>query len=106
MQSYDLRRGQAKAIEGGNLRALATEIFGAAETDDEKVVVSFGALERLLVWSDGKSLFVETTMKPGVPDAVATDTIKAYNRFLEQATGYSAKERGKRAQKKAKEGKM
>jgi len=34
------------------------------------------------------------------------NTIKAYNTFLEKVTGYTAKERGKRAQKKAKEGKL
>jgi hypothetical protein len=42
-------------------------------------------------------------MDPTVANDVAAQTIKAYNTFLERATGYNAKERGKRAQKKAKE---
>src|SRR5207244_11221296 len=61
-------------------------------------------LEKMVVWTDGKKLFVDTTMKSGVPDHVATDTIKAYNAFLERATGLTAKERGKRAQQAAKKG--
>jgi len=104
MRDYDLKRGIGRVLEGDGLRKIASDIFGAATTDGGKIVVSFGALERMVVWSDGKRLFVETEMKPGVPDDVATNTIKAFNRFLEKATGYTAKERSKRAQKAAKAG--
>ena len=41
-------------------------------------------------------------MDPRVGDDVARSTIAKYNQFLEQATGYTAKERSKRAQEKAK----
>lgn len=104
MQAYDLKRGQGKVIAGDGLKAIATEIFGAASVEGGKVVVSFGALDPLVSWTDGKRLFVETTMKQGVPDAVATDTIRAYNRFLERASGFTAKERSRRLQQKAKQG--
>ena len=104
MRDYELRRGVGKTLEGDGLRKIAVDAFGEAGVDGRSVVVSFGALERLVAWTDGKRLFVEMTMKSGVPDRVATDTIKAYNTFLETATGYSAKERGKRAQKAAKAG--
>lgn len=104
MRDYELRRGVGKTLEGDGLQKIAAGVFGEAGVDGRSVIVSFGALERLVAWTDGKRLFVETTMKSGVPDHVATDTIKAYNTFLETATGYSAKERGKRAQKAAKQG--
>ena len=104
MRDYELRRGVAKELEGDGLRRIAVEQFGEAGTDGGKVIVSYGALEKLVAWTDGKRLFVDTTMKPGVPDHVATDTIKAFNAFLEKATGYTAKERGKRAQAAAKKG--
>lgn len=104
MRDYDLKRGVAQALDGDGLRGIAEGAFGSAAVQDGKVVASFGALERLVAWTDGERLYVDTTMKAGVPDGVATDTIKAYNRFLEEATGLSAKERGKRAQKKAKKG--
>jgi len=104
MRDYELRRGVGKTLEGDGLRKIAVDVFGEAGVDGQSVIVSFGALEKLVAWTDGKRLFVETTMTSGVPDHVATDTIKAYNTFLERATGYSAKERGKRTQKAAKQG--
>lgn len=104
MRDYELRRGVGKNLEGDGLRKIAADVFGQAGVDGQKITVSFGALESLVVWTDGKRLFLETTMKKGVPDQVATDTIKAFNVFLERATGYTAKERGKRVQKAAKEG--
>lgn len=104
MREYELRRGVAKTLEGDGLRKLAAETFPEAGMDGDKVLVSFGAIERMAAWTDGKRLFVDTTMKPGVPDHVATETIKAFNSFLEKATGYTAKERSKKAQEAAKKG--
>lgn len=98
MRSYQLRRGWGKRIAGGVLRDVAAEAFGSADERDGKVVSSFGACTRLTAWTDGKALFVETEMNPGVPDDVAQKTISAFNRFLESATGYTSKERAKRAQ--------
>lgn len=106
MRAYELRRGHGKNIEGDRLRVIAAEVFGSANTEGEKVVVSFGAIEKLTAWTDGKQLYVDMAMKPGVPDDVASDTIGRNNRFLEAATGYSAKDRSKRAQKAAKDGKL
>ena len=106
MRAYEIKRGWAKNLEGDRLRSIAAETFGSASTDGGKVVVAFGAIERLVSWTDGKSLFVDITMRSGVPDDVATDTITRNNRFLEAATGYNAKERGKRLQAKAKESKV
>ena len=102
MRDYELKRGIGKDLEGDGLRKIAVEVFGEAGTDGGKILVSYGALEKMVAWTDGRRLFVETIMKTGVPDNVATDTIKAYNSFLEKATGYNAKERSKRAQKEAK----
>ncbi len=104
MRAYELRRGHGKNLEGDKLRAITAEIFGVASAEDGKVVTSFGAIEKLLAWTDGKQLFVDMTMRMGVPDALATETIGRNNRFLEAATGYSAKERSKKAQQAAKEG--
>lgn len=104
MREYELRRGVGKTLEGDGLRKLAAETFPEAGTDGDKVLVSFGAIERLVAWTDGKRLFVDTVMKTGVPDHLATETIKAFNSFLEKATGYTAKERSKKAQEAAKKG--
>lgn len=83
------------------------DIFGNASERDGKLVSSFGALKELAAWASAKNvLSIDTEMDPTVGDQVAQDTIKAFNTFLERATGFSAKERAKRAQKKAKEGKL
>jgi hypothetical protein len=104
MRAYEMRRGQGKNLEGDKLRALVTEIFGNASTEDGKVVARFGAIDKLVTWTDGKQLFVDITMRTGVPDDVATDTIGRNNRFLERATGYTTKERKKKAEDAAKKG--
>jgi hypothetical protein len=104
MREYELKRGLAKELEGDGLRRIAAETFATAATEGNRITVSFGAIERMVAWTDGKKLFVDTTMKPGAPDDVATQTIKAFNAFLERATGFSAKERGKKAQAAAKKG--
>ncbi len=104
MRAYELRRGHAKNIEGDGLRAVAEAAFSSATLEGGKVVASFGAIEKITAWTDGKQLYVDLVMKAGVPDAVATETISRNNRFLEAATGYTAKERGKRAQEAAKKG--
>lgn len=104
MRAYELRRGHGKNLEGDKLRAIAADTFGSAAADGGKVVVSYGAVEKLTTWTDGKQLFVDMVMKTGVPDDVATDTITRNNRFLGAATGYTAKERAKKAQDAAKKG--
>ncbi len=99
MRAYELKRGWAKNLAGGGLKALAAAAFGSATEEGGKVVASFGAISRLTAWTDGKSLFVDTVMDAGVADDVARSTITAYNAFLEQATGLNTKERKKRAKK-------
>ncbi len=106
MQEYEVRKGLEENISPEKLKATMQTIFGSANKQGDRLVTSFGALKELAAWPGKKSLCVETKMDPGVPDDVAQSTIKAYNTFLEQVTGYTAKERGKRAQKKAKGGKL
>ncbi len=106
MRAYELRRGHGKNLEGDKLRAIAADTFGSASEEGGKVTVSYGAIDKLTAWTDGKQLFVDMAMKPGVPDDVASETIARNNRFLEAATGYTAKERSKKAQQAAKAGKL
>jgi len=68
--------------------------------DGQKLKSSFGAMETITVWIEGKkSLFVETKMNTKVDDKTASETIRLYNQFLERSTGFIAKERRKRASK-------
>ena len=106
MQELDIRRGHYSNIEGGQLKSLMEEIFGNVETDDQdKYSSTFGAMAPITAWvKDKKTLCVEITTNKEVDDEIALDSIKAKNRFLEAATGYTSKERLKRLKEKAKKG--
>jgi hypothetical protein len=107
MQEYEVRRGHQEDIEPGKLKAHMQQFFGNVQEKDGRLVSSFGALKEIWAWPCKKNtLCVDTKMDPSVEDSVAQQTIRAYNSFLEAATGFTSKERGKRLQKKAKEGKL
>jgi len=106
LQAFEIKRGLGKSLEGDGLFRIAKEVFGNAEKKGEKVVVTFGALAPLEAEYNGKELLISTTMKKDVDAETASNTIKMYNKFLENATGYTSKERAKKLQKKAKEGKL
>lgn len=105
MQEYEVRRGQGENVAPDRLKATMQDVFGSVEEKEGRFVTTFGALKPLVAWASKKNLCVDTQMDPTVSDEIAGSTIKAYNIFLERVTGYSAKERGKRAQKKVKQGK-
>lgn len=77
------------------------EIFQVAPQDNGgKLVLNYGAIKELKAWVENKSLFVETLSDPTVKDdKVILDTNKRFRDFLEEATGYTAKERLKMAKK-------
>ena len=109
MTIQDIKRGHYKNVEGEGLTELLDEHFSMKpEPDDEGWYhINFGALKPLSVRILSKSeLEVLTTSNPDVEPEIASDTIRRYNRFLEAATGFNSKQRSKRLQKKAKEGKL
>lgn len=100
MNEYDIKRGHFEKIDGSKLETLMKDLFGSVNRDGQKLRSSFGAMENITVWIDGKkSIFVETKMNTKVDDKTAAETIRLYNQFLERATGFTAKERRKRASK-------
>jgi len=72
-----------------------------AEIKDEngRFIISYGAFVRLAVWLDKKKLCVDSEANKGAGDDVILDTNKRYRVFLEEATGYTAKERLAKAKK-------
>ncbi len=100
MNEFDIKRGHFEKIEGDKLETMMKDIFGSVNKEGDKLVSSFGAMERIAVWSTGKkALCVETRMNTKVDDKTASDTIRMYNLFLERATGFTSKERRKKAAK-------
>ncbi len=89
VQEYEVRRGHQDNIEKTKLKAHMQEIFGNAEEKEGKLVSSFGALKEISAWPGDKknTLMVDTKMDQTVANDVAQQTIKAYNTFLERATG-------------------
>ena len=84
----------------GRIRSLLEKNFTAeVKEDNGKCTLSFGAFKRLTVWVDNKKLCVETEYNNDVKDEVILDTNKRYRFFLEEATGYTAKERLAKAKK-------
>lgn len=83
------------------LEAVARTHFDAVQRDGGLVRAQFGAITNLAVRGEGRELEVDLAMNPKVDEAVAAETIRRYNRFLEAATGYSSKERARRLRKSA-----
>ena len=108
MQDYEIRRGHSSNIDGDKLGSLVKGIFGSAKKqDDGTIETSFGALVKLTVrLKDKKTITIGTVMDTKVDASTAEETRKKYFTFLDQVTGFSSKERAKRLQKKAKEGKL
>ena len=107
MQVLDIKRGHYKNLENDGLEKIMTQIFGDVEREGEKYKAHFGAMKPITVWLKGnKELCVDIVTEKNVTDDVVMQTIRAKNEFLQKATGFSAKERTKRLQKKAKEGKL
>ena len=101
MQKYPVRATHRKGLQSAQLVELLGTHFGEASVAEGVASASYGAIVRIAVRADGRELAVEVTMNPKVTEEVAAETIQRYNRFLQEATGYSAKERAKRLRKSA-----
>ena len=101
MTDYPVKTTHRGQLSPESLVAKARDAFGSAEVAEGSVLASYGALSRLTVRPSGKELHVETVMEPKVAPEVAAETVRRYNRFLEAATGFTAKERAKRLRKSA-----
>ena len=105
---YGIKKGWYKNIEGDLLAQLMQEVFGNVVAEGETLVSTYGVLERIEVKVLAKDkMEIVTVNKPGTAtDDEILDSKRKLNAFAEKATGFDAKARMKRAQKKAKEGKL
>ncbi len=97
MREYKFKRGFKPTAE--RLESLLKKHFGSFERDGDAYIVRYKAIEELRLWLDGKVLKVESKARSGVDDKTALETLKTYNRFLDELTGYTAKERKKHMMK-------
>ncbi len=105
---YDIKKGWFKNIEGDLLEKMMGDVFGNVSKEGDVLVSSYGVLERIEVKILAKDkLDIVTVNKEGsMSDEDILDSKRRLNEFAEKATGFDAKARMKRAQKKAKEGKL
>lgn len=77
------------------------EIYGVdVAENDGKYTLSYGAVKTLKAWVSDKKLHVETQSDLSIKDeSTILDTNRKFRDFLEEATGYTAKERLKMAKK-------
>lgn len=96
MRLYDFKRGHKKNLE--EIAEIMKELFGEVKRENGHLIASYGALERIEIWLEGKKIAAETTSRK-TEASVAQETLKRWNEFLFRVTGYTAKERKKKMSK-------
>lgn len=99
MQEYPIKRGLTKDLETRAVVELKS-CFGVEPQRTEKGYrITFGALKKLDVMpgADGKTVRIDTESDLNASDVVIIDTNKRFRKFLDALTGFSTKERVKRA---------
>ncbi|MFA6226569.1 MAG: DUF5611 family protein [Methanoregula sp.] len=99
MQEYPIKRGMTKDLDTRILAEIKTCFGLEPEKTAKGYRIKFGALKRLdvSVGADGKSVIIDTESDMGVSDDVIIDTNKRFRKSLDAITGFSSKERIKRA---------
>ncbi|MCK4928956.1 MAG: DUF5611 family protein [Methanosarcinales archaeon] len=98
MTEYKLKRGFKPEME--RIREAMESAFPATVAEkDGKLLVSYGALKSVEACIVDKKLCVETVANPDSSDEEILESNKAFRQFLNDATGYNAKQRAKMAKK-------
>jgi len=93
-----LKRGSSPDIS--RIRGVLERNFPVEiKEENGRHLLSYGAFKKLSVWLEGKKLCVDTESSKDVKDEEILDTNRRYRIFLEEATGYTAKERLAKAKK-------
>ena len=103
MQSFEVKRGHGKTLENGGLKSLMEEEFGEVQEAENLFTASFKALKNInveFVSITEIRVKTETDIEASPEDSL--DAHQAYNRFMEAATSFNAKQRVDRAKAKAK----
>ncbi len=86
-----------KEVNGTLVNKAMQDIFGNSKEKNGKFEASFPPLVRISVVLTGKKEISVETESRGEDNSA--EAIKAYNKFLFEVTGYTAKERKKMAMK-------
>ena len=104
MQTFEIKRGHGKTLDNGGLKKLMEEEFGSVDnSDDTTFNASFKALKSIVVEHRSiKEIGVETETDSDASPEDSLDAHQAYNRFMQNVTGFNAKQRVDRAKARAK----
>ena len=99
MQEYPIKRGLTKDLEVRVIAEMKNCFGREAQKSGKAYRVSFGALKRLdaTIGEGGKSVIIDTESDMTVSDDIIMDTNRRFRKFLDAVTGFSTKERVKRA---------
>ena len=99
MQEYPIKRGLTKDLEVRVIAEMKNCFGREAQKAGTAYRIMFGALKRLdvTIGEGGKSVIIDTESDMSVNDDVILDTNKRFRKFLDAVTGFSTKERVKRA---------
>ena len=105
IQEYTFKQGFKKDANQRVVEALKMCFGIDINVRDDGYRLSYGALKMMTI-RVADTLFVDTEPSTNVSEEVMIDTNARFRCFLEKATGYTAKQRAKKAQealKRAKE---
>lgn len=99
MQEYPIKRGLTKDLEERVVAQLKICFGVDPEKTDKGWRIRSGALRRLDVniSTGGKSVIIDTESDISAPDEVIIDTNRRFRTYLDVITGFTTKERVKRA---------
>lgn len=98
IQEYKLKRGFKP--ETGRIKELLEKHFPVPIKEKEgKLEISYGALKRIEAWIADKKLYVNTESNSSSSDEEVLETNKRFREFLDNATGYTSKQRVKMSKK-------
>lgn len=99
MQEYPVKRGLTKDLPERMVAELKNCFGKEPSKDGATFRIGYGALKRLDVRAGAmnKSVIIDTESDMGVSDEAILDTNRRFRRYLDAVTGFSTKERVKRA---------
>jgi len=99
MQEYPIKRGLTKDLEARTVAELKNWFGVEPEKTGNSYRIRYGALKRLeaTCGAGGKTIVLDTESDTAASDEVIIDTNKRFRKFLDAVTGFSTKERVKRA---------
>ncbi|MCU0798430.1 MAG: DUF5611 family protein [Candidatus Thermoplasmatota archaeon] len=101
MENYDIKRGNHSKVEGDRLNLLMMTVFGNCEVADGWRISRYGAMQPIRAKMVSKKELAVEIVTVKIPEEMVLDTMKKRNMFLEEATGFTSKERLKRLKQKA-----